>query len=107
MDNFKERTKQYAARIAASSTSELREKELHKIFDEINVLTYGVAEPIRNELIKRICHDLKKALLEHGFSFETFGLERRGSLEWLTGSTSVGNEEAIELMRMVARGPGK
>lgn len=107
MDNFKEKIKQYAARIAALSTPELREKELHKLFDEIYVLTYGVAEPIRNELIKRIYRDLKKALLERGFSFETFGLEKRGGLEWLTESNSVGNEEALELMRMVARGPGK
>lgn len=107
MDNFKENIKRYASRIAALSTPELREKELHKIFDEIYILTDGVAEPIRDELIKRIYRDLRKALLEHGFSFKTLGLESRGGLEWLTESNSVGNEEALELMRMVARGPGK
>ncbi|MEN4558951.1 hypothetical protein ABEG45_19495 [Pantoea agglomerans] len=107
MADFKERNKQYADRIAALSTPELREKELQKIFGEIEALTYDLAQPLRNEVIKRIYRDLIKALLERGFSFRTLGLEKRGGLEWLTESNSVGNEEALELMRMVARGPGK
>ncbi|WP_303745477.1 hypothetical protein [Enterobacter hormaechei] len=107
MADFKERINQYADRITALSTPETREQELHKIFDEINVLTYGVSQPIRDEVIKRIYRDLKEELLQRGFSLETLGLEKHGGLEWLTESYSVGNEEALELMRMVARGFGK
>ncbi|HBM2521599.1 TPA: hypothetical protein QCD44_004253 [Enterobacter hormaechei] len=107
MDNFKEEIKQYADRIAALNTRELREKELQKIFGEIEARTYGVGQPLRDELIQLYLRNLRKALLKHGFSFRTLGLEKRGGLEWLTESNSVGNEEALELMRMVAKGPGK
>lgn len=107
MDNFTEKSKHYADRIAALNTPELREKELQKIFDEVNALTYHEAQPNRSKLIRSFYRGLIKALLERGFTFKTFGLEKRGGLEWLTESNSVGNEEALELMRMVARGPGK
>ncbi|WLZ51987.1 hypothetical protein QPR65_22370 (plasmid) [Enterobacter hormaechei] len=107
MAEFKELIISFAVRITSHSNPESRKQELDKIFDEINVMTYGISQPIRDEVIKRIYRDLKKELLQRGFSQGILGLEKRGGFEWYTESNSVGNEEAIELMRMVARGMGK
>lgn len=98
---------QYAIRIASGHTPQSREDELSKILREFDAETEGKPQVVRDDLRRKFLHELRKALIEHGFSFESFGLEKRGGLEWLTKSNTVGNEEVIALMKMVARGPKK
>lgn len=107
MATIKEMAVRWAERLAAFNSPELREKELRRVLDEIDHLTFRIAQPLRGEVRQNFYLELKDALLDRGFSFETMGLEKHGGLEWLTGSNTVGNEEVIELMKMVARGPGK
>lgn len=108
MDVFKQLASIYANRIADKKSPDSREKELESIFEEIDKSATGLDLFSRDKYVKNVYRELKKALFEKGFSITGLGLEKRGGLEWLTTeSNSVGNEEAIELMRMVARGPSK
>lgn len=107
MADFKRLAKLYADRIAAGETPALREQELIKVLVEIDDLTQGAGYPIREELRKRFYNDLAEALYKRGFTVEGPGLEHHGGLEWLIESTSVGNKEILELMRLVAKRPNK
>ncbi|MBK5017285.1 hypothetical protein [Pantoea sp. S62] len=107
MDDLQKYFIQYAIRIASAPTPQSREDELSKILHEFDAEIEGRPKVVQDNLKKKFLRELRKALIEHGFSFEGFGLEERGGLEWLTKSTTVGNEEVIALMKMVARGPGK
>lgn len=105
MATYQETAYEYAKSIVRLNSSIQRERRLAEIIADIDTLEVN-GKPIDNSQKLRLYRELKKALKELGFDESVLGFQINEGLEELAKSSAfIGNEEILELMSMMSRGP--